>query len=103
MGVPRLRERGFWRSVRDGLSTVDAAAAAGVSAKVGQRWYRECGGVPPLELGEPTGRLLSLSEREEIAVGLAAGLSRRAIAARLGRHPATIGREVRRNGRTRGR
>jgi IS30 family transposase len=44
-----------------------------------------------------TGRFLSFAEREEIAVGLAAGQSRRVIAARLGRHPSTIGREIRRN------
>jgi transposase, IS30 family len=49
------------------------------------------------------GRFLSLSEREEIAVGLAEGLSLRAIAARLGRDPGTVSREVRRNQRPRGR
>jgi transposase, IS30 family len=59
--------------------------------------------VPPLDLGVPAGRYLSLWEREEIAVGLAEGLGLRAIAARLGRDPSTISREVRRNGRPRGR
>jgi IS30 family transposase len=41
---------------------------------------------------------LSLAEREDISRGLAAGESLRAIAARLGRAPSTISREVRANG-----
>lgn len=49
------------------------------------------------ELGEPSGRYLSLAEREEIAVGWAEGLSRAEIARRIGRHPATVGRELVRN------
>ena len=40
-----------------------------------------------------------MAEREEITVGLAAGESLRAIAARLGRSPSTVSREVRRNSR----
>jgi IS30 family transposase len=43
------------------------------------------------------GRYLSLTEREEISRGLAQGLSLRAIASGLGRSPATVSREVRRN------
>jgi IS30 family transposase len=45
----------------------------------------------------PTGRFLALAEREEIALGWAAGLSRVEIARRLNRHPATVGRELTRN------
>jgi transposase, IS30 family len=86
--------RGFWRGVREGLSTVAAAKRAGVSAERGFRWFRECGGVSPVSLAEPIGRYLSLSEREEISRGLAAGMSFRAIARQLGRHVATISREV---------
>ncbi len=41
---------------------------------------------------------LTLAEREEISRGMARDLSLRAIAARLGRAPSTISREVRRNG-----
>jgi DNA-binding CsgD family transcriptional regulator len=41
---------------------------------------------------------LTLAEREEISRGLARDLSLRAIAARLGRAPSTISREVNRNG-----
>jgi IS30 family transposase len=50
---------------------------------------------------EVTGRFLSLAEREEIAVGLAQGLSQAAIAAGLGRHRSTISREIARNGKQR--
>jgi transposase, IS30 family len=90
--------RGFWRGVRAGLSTEAAAKRAGVSAGRGFRWFRQCGGVAPVSLTEPIGRYLSLSEREEIAVGQAAGLSGREIARRLGRVASTISRELRREG-----
>jgi IS30 family transposase len=43
-------------------------------------------------------RSLTLSEREEISRGLAAGRSLRSIALRLGRAPSTISRELNRNG-----
>ncbi len=89
--------RGFWQGVREGLSTVAAAKRAGVSTDRGFRWFRECGGVSPVSLAEPIGRYLSLSEREEISRGLAAEMSFRAIARQLGRHVATISREVDQN------
>jgi IS30 family transposase len=53
--------------------------------------------MPPLDLAPIAGRYLSLTEREEISRGLAAGNSLRAIATSIGRSPATVGREVRRN------
>jgi IS30 family transposase len=43
-------------------------------------------------------RSLTLSEREELSRGLAAGRSLRSIALRLGRAPSTISRELNRNG-----
>jgi IS30 family transposase len=55
------------------------------------------GGVRPRAVRVPTGRFLSLAEREEIAVGLAVGLSPAQIAGQLGRARSTIGRELRRN------
>ena len=55
-----------------------------VGGQRGARWFREAGGVPPLEISEPSGRFLSLSEREEIACGLERGESRRAIGRRIG-------------------
>ena len=89
--------RAFWRGVREGLSTVESAKRAGVSADRGFRWFREGGGMSPVSLAEPTGRYLSLVEREEISRGLAAEMSFRAIARQLGRDVATISREVDRN------
>ena len=80
-----------------GVSTDPAAVAVGVSVACGQSWFSDSGGVAPLSLDEPSGRYLSLAEREEIAVGLAAGNGIRAVARQLGRHPSTISREVRRN------
>ncbi len=42
-------------------------------------------------------RMLSMDEREEISRGMAAGVSLRSVARRLGRAPSTISRELRRN------
>jgi IS30 family transposase len=95
----QMQRRVFWRGVRAGLPTVAAARSAGVSAHRGFRWFRECGGVSPVDLGEPTGRYLSLAEREEIACGLERSESMRAIGRRIGRSASTISREVDLNGR----
>jgi len=55
------------------------------------------GGVRP-EPRRRSPRHLSLDEREEISRGVAAGDSLRMVAARLGRAPSTISRELARNG-----
>ncbi len=57
----------------------------------------ETGGVRPRPRSRSR-RSLSLSEREDISRGIVAGFSVRAIAARLGRAPSTVSREMRRNG-----
>ena len=101
--VPGAGRVGFWDGVRSGLSLREAAAAAGVHRHQAEVWFREAGGVKgnaPAARGG--GRYLSLAEREEIAVGLAAGLSQAEIALRLGRAASTISREIGRNS-TRGR
>jgi IS30 family transposase len=54
----------------------------------------------PYSWPAPSGRYLSFAEREEIAVGRAAGKGVRMIAAELGRSPSTISRELRRNAMT---
>ena len=61
-----------------------------------QRILAETGGIRPPQ--RKRSRLaLTLAEREEISRGLANQLSMRAIAARLGRSPSTVSREVKRN------
>ncbi|MFZ0120354.1 MAG: IS30 family transposase [Pseudonocardiaceae bacterium] len=94
---PRERVRVFWRARLAGVSHEDAVARAGVSVTAGRAWVAEAGGIIPGDLDGGCGRYLSLAEREEIALGRAEGLSIRAIAARLGRAPSTISRELRRN------
>ncbi|MCA1677844.1 MAG: IS30 family transposase [Actinobacteria bacterium] len=92
----------FWAAIALGASSVDAAAEAGVSAAVGVRWFRECGGMPSVTLAPASGRSLSFAEREEIAILRARGAGVREIARQLGRSPSTISRELRRNAATRG-
>ena len=101
--VPRQVEREFWRLVSKGSSTESAAISVGVSFTVGLRWFRDGGGMTTVDLSEPTGRYLSMTEREDIAVWWGAGVGVRQIARRLGRAPSTISRELGRNTRTHGR
>jgi IS30 family transposase len=92
--MPRHVERAFWRLIAAGCSTVSAARAVGVASSTGERWFLEGGGMSPVDLAEPSGRYLSFAEREELALGRAAGHSMREIARLLGRSPATISREL---------
>jgi IS30 family transposase len=87
----------FWAAIARGASSVDAATEAGVLPSIGVRWFRKGGGMPPLTLAPVSGRYLSFTEREEIAVLLARGSGVRAIARQLGRAPSTISRELQRN------
>jgi IS30 family transposase len=91
----------FWRAIARGVSSEDAAVAAGVSQAVGSRWFRDGGGMPPISLAPVSGRYLSFAEREEIAILHAQRVGVRGIARRLGRSPSTISRELRRNASTR--
>jgi transposase, IS30 family len=97
-GVPRSVQAGFWDGVRAGLGVGEAAGAAGVSKGKAHVWFAQAGGVKANGAGPVSGRFLSVSEREEIAAGVAAGEPLRQIAARLGRAPSTVSREVARNG-----
>ena len=99
--APRALEARFWEGVRSGLGTQEAGQVAGVSPEIAFRWFKQAGGVKSNGPRPACGRYLSVGEREEIAVGLAAGESVRAIAGRLGRSPSTVSREVARNSRGR--
>src|SRR5688500_15585143 len=105
-GVGRRGERRrFWAAIAAGRSSEDAAVGAGVSPAVGARWFREAGGMaashlkpsaPPL-----SGRYLTFTDREQIALWRAQGHGVREVARRLARAPSTISRELRRNAATR--
>ena len=95
----------FWLGIAQGMTSEDAALAAGLSQPVGTRLFRKAGGMPPAIFRSsaklPSGRYLSFAERDEIALLHVQGLSRREIGRRLGRSASTISRELRRNAATR--
>lgn len=105
-GRPSVNQRearqAFWRRIAEGVSSEDAASASGVSQPVGTRWFREAGGMAPIDLDPLSGRYLSFGEREELALLNAQGLTIREIARRMKRAASTISRELRRNAETRG-
>lgn len=97
----REHRQAFWKAIARGSTSEDAALAAGVCQPVGTRWFRDNGGMPPTTLAPLSGRYLSFSEREEIALLRAQRVGVREIARRTGRCPSTISRELRRNAATR--
>jgi hypothetical protein len=109
LGRPPVAERSelerFWLGIARGMTSEEAALAAGMSQPVGTRMFRKAGGMPPAMFRSsaepPSGRYLSFAEREEIALLRVQGLSKREIGRRLGRSASTISRELRRNAATR--
>src|SRR5436190_17097301 len=95
----------FWLGIAQGMTSEDAALAAGISQPVGTRLFRKAGGMPPAMFKSsakpPSRRYLSFAEREEIALLSIQGLSKRQIGRSLGRSASTISRELRRNAATR--
>lgn len=87
----------FWAGIREGLPIAHAASLAGISYSRAADWFAETGGVKPARKAS-SGRYLTASEREEIAILRAKGYGVRAIARELSRPASTISREVRRNG-----
>jgi IS30 family transposase len=100
--VRREGRQRFWAGIAWGLTSEDAAVEAGVSPAAGTRWFRQAGGMPPITQVPVSGRYLSFTEREEIAILRARGCGVREIARRAGRSGSTISRELRRNAATRG-
>jgi transposase, IS30 family len=86
------------RLAAQGCSYRDIAGQVSISLGSVGRVLRPLGGVIRKDMLEPTGKRLSLEDRVEIRVGLGGGESMRSIAARLGRVPSTISREVAANG-----
>jgi IS30 family transposase len=89
--------RELWERWRRGESVSEIARALDRDRGAVDRQIRRRGGLPPPK--RRRSRLaLTLAEREEISRGVAAGVSARAIAARLGRAPSTVTRELHRHG-----
>lgn len=86
-----------WRRWGLGESQVGIARALGLGAWEVTRQLRRRGGIAP-RVRHRRASALSGSEREMIALGLAAGESFRALGRRLGRAGSTISREVAHNG-----
>lgn len=95
--MPREVKLEVVRRVGRGERWCDVAALFGVSVRSIARVMVESGGMPA-RWKDRSPRRLSVGEREEISRGLIAGDSLRVIAARLGRHPSTVSREVGVNG-----
>jgi transposase, IS30 family len=100
-GWRREHRQRFWEAIAGGVSSEEAAAVAGVASAVGTRWFRQGGGMRTVSVCPLSGRYLSFSEREEIAILKAKGCGVREIARQIDRSPSTISRELRRNAATR--
>ncbi len=90
----------YWQLMRQGMSNTDACRLLGMSRRSGTLIRQRAGyRIPPASPIEPasSGRYLALRERLEIADLHRLGLSIRQISVRLGRHPSTISRELRRH------
>jgi IS30 family transposase len=93
-GVERAQ---IWDRIAAGETIRSTAKSLETNHTAVRRLLGRTGGVRPPERRRSEHNL-SLDEREEISRGLAASKSLQAIAARLGRPPSTVSREVRRNG-----
>lgn len=87
----------LWRLWKAGQSVTAIGRTLGRGSSSIHDLLAVRGGIAPMPRRR-SALALSLSEREEISRGLAAGNSIRSIAAGLGRSPSTVSREIVRNG-----
>lgn len=109
--MQEARRTRYFELVSSGMNFIQAAKAVGVSKRTGKVWRNGRGRSSGCDeralvdwyrgdMDEPKkidGYYLSQDERIAIADGVRAGESIRSIAARLGRSPSTVSREVRSN------
>jgi IS30 family transposase len=95
--LPPEKVREVLDHLAGGMNPAQASRAAGVSLAFSYGLHHKMGGVYRPPGVTYNARYLDREERYELARLLELGLSRRQIAARLGRSPSTIGRELDRN------
>jgi IS30 family transposase len=93
----RTERQALWEGWREGLSLSEIARRLDRRVCSIRQLVCRNGGVAP-RARRRSARSLQVTEREEISRGLAAGLSVRQVAAKLGRSPSTVSREIVRNG-----
>jgi IS30 family transposase len=87
----------LWAMWRRGDSIREMERTLGETLPRIRRFLRQSGGVPPVPRQRRASHL-TLVEREEISRGIAAGLTGRSIAGRIGRPSSTVSREIVRSG-----
>ena len=87
----------MWVRWKEGQSLKEIGAAFGRNGGTIHWYFSQWGGIFP-GIRRRSIRNLTLSEREDISRGIAAGQSIRQIAYLLGRAPSTVSREIRRHG-----
>jgi IS30 family transposase len=97
VGFSAAQSAELWERWRKGEGLKAIGRVLGKPSSCVFAHMKPTGGIKPLPRRRSS-RTLSLSEREEISRGLAAGRSERSIAAVLRRAPSTISREISRNG-----
>ena len=95
--LPPEKVREVLDHLAGGMNPAQASRAAGVSLASAYGLHHKMGGVYRPPGVTYSARYLDREERYELARLLELGLSRRQIAARMGRSPSTIGRELDRN------
>jgi IS30 family transposase len=91
------QKREMWSRWKAGQSLSEIGRAFGRERSSIHRMVASNGGYVPATQRRSS-RVLSMAEREEISRGLAEGVALRTIAARSGRAPSTISREIARHG-----
>lgn len=96
-GLSLGQKKELWRRWKEGQFLSEIGRALGKHAGSIHGIVKTNGGIVPAERSRVV-RVLSLSDREEISRGLARNASMRTIAARIGRAPSTVSREIGRHG-----